>query len=271
MSAARTALTLSCYEQDWQQWRAWCAAHDVDPLLCSTSELTDCLREWHAAGLSFSTLGRRKAAIGHYQWQAGIEHPAAYDHSLRAAMSELRRSSPPQRGKLPISRRDMQLLLAECAADPNTLMGLRDRAIFMVGWACSLNRSNIARLQVADLSSKRRLPDLSLAARNAALEWVKAAGLVNGQLFRSLPLGGNVGRSLATDSIAKIVKRRCAAIGKAVALFSSSSVRKGRVVHEVKRGNGVREVIRIARVRNIGHAGPYMRHEPSAKAGGSPL
>jgi integrase len=245
---AAAASTLRCYTEDWKSWLAWCGPQGIDPLHCTVADLSTCLREWYAAGLSLSTINRRKAAVSYYQQQAGV-NPAANHYAMRAAMSEIRRTAPPQRGKLPLGKDDIDRIMRDCEADPKKLRGLRDRAIFMVMWSCCLRRSRLVTLLVADLSGKRRIPNLSDEARGAAIEWLQAARITDGRLFRSLRLGGKVGNGITDDAVARIVKNRCTAIGKSPGLFSAGSVRSGRVVHEVQRGTGVRKLMTITRPR----------------------
>jgi hypothetical protein len=253
--------TLRAYSDDWRRWCTWCEPRDIDPMRCTVSALTDCLHEWRATGLSPSTVTRRKAAIGYYHRQAGA--PAVvHDYTIRAVMSEMHRSARPQRGKTPLRRADLLRIVEDCEADQQRMRGLRDRAIFVVAWWCALSRAAIEVLRITDLSSGHRLDRLPADARRMVLEWVQAARIVDGPLFRCIVTRRLQGRwhsateiagpnALSSHSIATIIKRRCAAIGKASAFFSTSSVRSGRLAHEVRRGTDVRDILGLARVHSL--------------------
>jgi site-specific recombinase XerD len=244
-----SAATLHAYTGDWRDWCSWCDPRGIDPLRCTVAELTRCLREWRAAGRSYSTVGRRKAAIGYFQRQAGVEHPAAGDRTMHAVMAEIHRSAPAPRGKFPISHADLTRIYADCDADPKRLRGLRDRAIFVVGWSSCMDRAALAALRVADLSTGRL--KLSTDGRRMVIEWLQAAQIRDGRLFRSVTLGQQIGDAITANNISRAVKRRCAAIGKAEAQFSARSLRNGRIAHEVRRGTAVREIMHLAGVVGI--------------------
>jgi hypothetical protein len=90
------------------------------------------------------------------------------------------------------------------------------------------------------------------APASAALEWIKAARIVVGLIFRSLPPGGHVNGGLKADGLGRIVKKRVKIkqIGKAPARFSGHSMRSGRIARELARGTGVRKLMTIARLRS---------------------
>jgi site-specific recombinase XerC len=261
MTSTLTPETMRCYTEDWHRWCTWCGLHSVNPMRCTVDDLIRCLHEWRATGLSPSTVGRRRAAVGYYHRQAGAP-PVANDYAIRAVMSEMHRSARPPRGKTELRAADLTRIYHACEADPQRLRGLRDRAILAVGWSSAQARSKLAGLRVADLSDRRRLPHLSDEARRWTLEWLQAAKIVDGALFRRIvsrrlqgrwkPATETVGTAaLSGHAIATVVKSRCAAIGKAKSFFSASSLRAGRLAYEVRRGTDVRDIMGLARVHTL--------------------
>ena len=115
------------------------------------------------------------------------------------------------------------------AASPDTLRGKRDRALVLLGFAGALRRSELVGLDLADIeevelgllvSIRQSKTDQegkgstiavtrgSVACPVRALrEWLSAAGIERGSLFRSINKGGRVCHvRLTSRSVANIIK-----------------------------------------------------------------
>jgi site-specific recombinase XerC len=117
-------------------------------------------------------------------------------------------------------------MVAEAGADPK---GIRDRAILLLGFAGAFRRSELVALNVADLDfcddgirvtirkSKTDQEGLGVTIAiapgfiacpiDAVRAWIRAAGISNGALFRSVTRAGKISpRRLSARAVAELVK-----------------------------------------------------------------
>jgi len=183
---------------------------------------------------------------------------------LRAAYA--RRGARPAR-KDALTRESFEQLLATC---DDSLIGLRDRALLLFGWASGgRRRSEIVH---ATLENTRRTGDgflfhlthsktnqtgqdradahKPLVGRAAqALEaWLAAAQIHEGALFRRVRRGGVVGEALSAETIRRIVRARAAQAGLS-GQYSAHSLRSGFVTEAGRQGIPLPEVMALT-----GHA-----------------
>jgi len=135
---------------------------------------------------------------------------------------------------------------------PATRVGLRDRALLLLGFAGAFRRAELVSLDVTGLdfssaglvvtlrraktdqegrsrrigvpygSSEKTCPVRSLQA------WLESAGISEGPVFRSLDTFQRVQpRRLSDKAVARIVKRRAAAVGLDPARYAGHSLRAG--------------------------------------------
>jgi len=102
-----------------------------------------------AGDLSPATLQRRAVAIGKAHRMRGLPDPTKDDH-VRATLRGIRRvhGRPPKQAA-PLLRED---LLAAVDGLPESLVGIRDRALLLIGFAGGFRRSELVALQVEDVA-----------------------------------------------------------------------------------------------------------------------
>ena len=156
-----------------------------------------------------------------------------------------------KRGALPrkkdaLTRDPLQALLATC---DDSLRGKRDRALLLFAWSSGgRRRSEVAG---ADMQFLRSLGDGSYsyelthsktnqagvdrpenfkpvagAAAAALREWLSAANILDGAIFRRIRKGGHVGEPLSPSAVRDIVMVRCSLAGVDGA-YSAHSLRSG--------------------------------------------
>jgi integrase len=206
--AAKAPGTARAYQADWRHFTAWCAPRGLAPLPAAPATVAAYLAAYAGGGHRFSlaTLRRRLAAIGAYHRAERHPNPARSAevqttwHGIRRERDWTQDSAAP--AVTPVLRR----LLASC--DPERYIGLRDRAILLIGFAGMLRRSELVALDVADLrvvpgglevrpppprngrpgAAKVRAVPYGRRAETcpvrAWLAWRDAAGLSDGPAFR---------------------------------------------------------------------------------------
>ena len=95
-----------------------------------------------------STLSRRLAAIQYAHQHAGHEPPTTAE-CVRATLRGIRRTLGSARNRKAPSTAGLARAMAR--ATPDSLVGLRNRAILLLGFAGALRRSELVALNVADI------------------------------------------------------------------------------------------------------------------------
>jgi integrase len=284
--ASRSENTRRAYRAAVARFCEWCAVHGRTALPASPETVAAFLAAEARAELAVNTLRLRHAAIRYLHLLAGCPPPtaAAVVSTTFGGIKRAHRRPLDKKTALVLDR-----LRAAILAIPETLPGLRDRALLIVGFAAALRPSEIARLA---LEHATRHPDgieLFLPWRKndqdargtklwlpqgrtdlcpvAALEaWLAAAAIAEGPLFRRiwrLPPRARKGAKrkpvadryrlgtspIDTDSIALIVKNWTGLAGFDPAAFAGHSLRRGAI------SSGVAQGVHIARLKQFsGHA-----------------
>jgi integrase len=138
--------------------------------------------------------------------------------------------------------------------DENTLMGARDRALLLVGFAAALRRSELAALDITDISEtadglkltiRRSKTDQEAACRTVGIpygshrqtcpvrawrDWLAASGITIGAAWRPINRHGHLAEVRLSDkAVALVVKRNAERAGLDPADFSGHSLRAGLV------------------------------------------
>jgi integrase len=231
---ARAANTRRAYRADWAHFAAWCARYGAEPLPADPRLVARYLSA-HAGELRVVTLQRRLSAIQHVHRQAGLDFDAR-QRDLRDVWRGIRRThGTASHGKAPTVTEELRALVATC--DPARLLGLRDRALLLLGFAGCLRRSELVGLDVADVARHRDGLIITLARSKAdqegagaekgipygahpetcpvrALEdWLAASGVREGAIFRAVGRHDRVGALRLSDrAVARVVKQ---AVGEA--------------------------------------------------------
>jgi integrase len=140
------------------------------------------------------------------------------------------------------------------------LIGLRDKALLLVGFAGAFRRSELVAINCTDIEwvdqgmvvhIRRSKTDQAGEGRKVGLpfargrhcpvlalkQWLEAANITSGFLFRSVTKHGHIGEAaLSREAVAVIVKKRAQAIGLDSAKYSGHSLRAGLVTSAAQAG-----------------------------------
>jgi site-specific recombinase XerD len=247
---AKAANTLKAYRNDWDDFCAWSGLHRLEPLPAAPQTvalyLTD-LCKTHKV----STLYRRLSGISQAHQAAGHQPSPTRDPQVRLVFQGIRRTlgaAPDQ--KQPAITAEVRAMIEKL--DLNTLSGVRDRALLLVGFAGAFRRSELVSLDVGDVTFsadglviqlRRSKTDQEGVGRKVGLpfgsnpltcpvralrEWLERGGLVRGPIFRPVDRHANVKPQRLTDqSVALIVKRCAKDAGLDAAHYAGHSLRSG--------------------------------------------
>ncbi|KAA6181514.1 tyrosine-type recombinase/integrase [Thiohalocapsa marina] len=247
-TAGRAESTQRAYRADWQRFCDWCESRGHPALPASPEIVAAYLAAEADAGRKVATLRRRVAAIRLAHRLCGHE-PPTNSELVRATLRGIARlhgAAPQQKAPAlaDVVRRMVDTL------DRSTLRGRRDRALLTLGFASALRRSELAALAVGDLefvtegvrvhvrrskTDQEGLGQVVAVIRGgdycpvaAVSDWIAAAGIGSGSLFRRMHRGDVVSaQPLSGHSIAAVVKRCAEACGLDPAAFGGHSLRAG--------------------------------------------
>jgi integrase len=272
VAAAKAPATLKAYRNDWRDFESWCREHQLTALP-STPETVALYIADRASTLASGTIARRLTSITKAHQAAGFsDSPATTRHFVVGeTLKGIRRTiGTAQQGKAPLLSTDIRRIIAARRED---LLGLRDAALVLVGFAGGFRRSELADINICDLkftvdgvviTVRKSKTDQEGAGREVGLPfganpetcpvralrtWLAAAKITEGSVFRSVGRYGHVARrGLHKDSIGKLLKRAAARAQLKVDALGGHSLRAGCVTQAAM--NGVREFVIM---RQTGH------------------
>jgi len=250
--AAKAPSTRKAYQSDFRIFESWCTQHGLAALPATPQTIALYITSCVVARLAPATIARRIASISKAHHAAGFEDsPASTQHFVVAEVLKGARRTlgVAQKCKDPLLLNDICRLLVAC---PKNLLGLRDRALILTGFAGAFRRSELCAMTVADLcfsasglviTLPRSKADQEQAGEKVALvfgehkdtcpirtlrRWLKAANVKEGAVFRGVDRHGNVlSTGLHRDSIAAIFKTAATMAGMNATNIAGHSVRAG--------------------------------------------
>ncbi len=144
---SKSAGTRRACQSDMRIFAAWCAARGLEPLPASPGSVTAFLAAEARRSTKASTITRRCAAITHAHKLAGHREPPTKAEADKAVMRGIRRAlgTAPQQ-KQATTPQIVRGMIDACPTD--TLAGLRDRALILVGFACVLRGSELVAIDI---------------------------------------------------------------------------------------------------------------------------
>lgn len=206
--------------------------------------------------LALNTVVHRIAVLSKAHQVRQVKNPCE-DAKVRELVSRTRRAYA-KRGVLPhrkdaLTRHPLQEILATC---DGSLRGLRDRAMLLFAWSSGgRRRSEVANADVAFLrpasdgsftyhlahskanqdgtDRPENYKPITGAAAVSLRDWLSAASITEGAMFRRIRKGSQVGAALSAASVGEIVRARCLLAGLP-GDFSAHSLRSGFVTEAAR-------------------------------------
>jgi integrase len=269
------------YASDFAHFSRWCDDRKLTPLP-ATPEVCCLYIAAVSTELALSTILRRLTSIGYAHRMAGYtENPASTNNTLLATlMKGLRRvKGVAHVQKEPLLTSDIRQILGA----RRDLLGIRNAALLLTGYAGGLRREEVVALNCSDISwcsqgmavnirsSKTDgvaegrtigIPfgaDETTCAVRCLERWLKAAGISGDQpIFRGVNRHGRVSRErLTPGSVARIIKAAASTAGMEarVANLAGHSLRSGHVSQAALAGPSLDETTVM---RQTGHTSPEM-------------
>jgi integrase len=279
--ADKAAATVKAYRSDALLFDVWCREQSLPGSVPASPELVAAFLAAEAErGVKASTLSRRAASIRYAHKLAGVPDPTESEH-VRSALRGIRRTiGTAHVQKSPATAEIVAAMLSHC---PVGLAGKRDRAIRALGFAGAFRRSELVALDVEDLAEERdglrviiRKSKTDQEGRGQEIaiphgrhlkpvgvvkEWIAAASISSGPLFRPVSRSGKVrGEVRLTDrSIADLVKRYAGKVGLNADDFGAHSLRAGFVTTAADREVELTRIMDVTRHKDVRTVTGYVR------------
>lgn len=282
--ASRSAATWRAYEADWKLFQAWCKAVKVDPLPATPHTVALFLASEAKLGRAPATLSRRLAAIR--LMHLGARHPSPHDAiEVEEVLRGIRRTwkRPPVQ-KAPAV--DAEIMRMVDAVEPQTLRGLRDRALLLLGFAGAFRRSELVALDAEHVTSRDEglsvliahsktdqegagqvvaipaVPGSPYCPVRAVLDWLTVASIQRGPVFRRLHRGDTLGKSrLSAQSVALIVKDLAGKVGLEASRYAGHSLRSGFLTSAARNRASLFKMADQSRHKSLDVLREYVRNE----------
>jgi site-specific recombinase XerD len=281
--SVRAQLTVRAYESDCRVFTRWCYDAGRNPLPCD-EDTVYCYVTWllTAGKRRGSTAARHVAAIVDSHRRSGQPIPSTL--KARQAIKGHRRTyrEVPQ-GKLALTRDDLVSVAESC--DPETNRGIRDRAILVLGFASTLQRSELAALQLSDVCFRQE--GLAVLVRRSKTDqegkgrpvgvwagqrvstdpvrtlnaWIDRRGKWDGSLFTRITPGDAITRDgiESGDSIGDCIKRAIRLAGIDPRNYGAHSLRAGGATASAELGCSDQEIRRLTGHKSASTMQMYIR------------
>ncbi len=249
INAGTTEKTRRAYNRAWSTFKAWCVAQDLEALPAPPKVVGLYLSHLVAEEKKAATIDFAIVSISRAHQAAGF-NPPTRDAIVREVRKGLRRKiGTAQDRKAPLLVEELRKVVEKL---PSGIVGTRDKAVLLLGFAGAFRRSELVALDVEDLEFvsgglrvmiRRSKTDQAGAGRTVAVpygqfeltcpvkavqRWLQEARLEKGPLLRGLSRGHNIRKNRMSDqSVALIVKKAVAAVGLDPARFAGHSLRAG--------------------------------------------
>lgn len=265
--------TKTAYASDFSQFVKFCENNGFESLPASSETVGLWITDMAKKGLRPSTIQRRMTAITQAHKVSSLETPI--DEIVRKIYSGIRRTIGTATNKrAPITK---DILKKTIDKMPSDIIGIRDRAILLIGWSAAMRRSEIVSLNVEDLKPVsegiivrfcRSKTDQEGIGVNIGIpfaddekycpvlnlnQWLNLTKIKEGAVFRALgPSARNrlwekLGKRLNAKTISVIVKRRVDSAGFLSNGFGAHSLRSGFCTEAASKGVSERTIMRHTR------------------------
>lgn len=275
LSVTKANHTIDAYESDWNDFCDWCRYHHQTSYPAKPETIVNYINDL-ADYAKASTIRRRISAISENYNASGdhVENPCRAWIVKEALIGLTRLKGTVQKGKTPIYWEEIEEMIHRM--DLSSLQALRDRAVLLLGFMGAFRRSELAGLDVEDIRKYPQgivvtirhsktdqtsagqqigIPYLSHSSMDcihALQEWLTAAGITSGSLFRSFLKNGKVSsRRLSDKSINLIVKKYAASIGLNPEMYGAHSLRHGFATYAALQGVEERLIMKQTRHRSV--------------------
>lgn len=278
--ASKAESTLRGYKSDWRHFCQWCEGHGLCPLPASPESVASYIAEC-AGRLKVGSIQRRLNAIAEAHKAVGLDSPtsAGIIRNTLKGIKRMRGTAAVQ--KAPALTDDIRAMVSMTDAG---LIGLRDRALILLGFAGAFRRSELTGLDIEDcafgkdgltITLRRSKTDQEGQGRKIGIPygsnpetcpvrvlqtWLEQAALTGGSVFRSINRHGQLQPGgLSPADVARIVKKLALRSGLDPAKYAGHSLRAGHATAAAVAGASERSIMQQTGHRSVQMVRRYIR------------
>jgi site-specific recombinase XerD len=274
--------TSRAYSTDFAHFEAWCRAERLPSLPAKPSTVGLYLASMAESGYRISTITRRLAAIAIMHRDRNLPSPA----SLRfPAVGNVIRGIQREKGVRPEQKRALSTeeLRKMVTAMPATPLGLRNRALLLIGFAGGFRRSELARIDFADVEDtddgltillRRSKTDQAGEGRKIGIaygsdpktcpvrnyrKWIAAAKITEGPVFCHFH-NRTMGTKAITDRVVALtIKKAAERVGIEAQSLAGHSLRSGLATTAARNGASEASIMKQTGHRSVIMVRRYIR------------
>ena len=272
--------TLRGYRADWRDFCQWCDRNGQHPLPAVPETVAAYIAEC-AGRLKVGSIQRRLNAIAEAHKAVGLESPTVAGIVRNTFKGIKRTLGTAANQKAPTLTDDIRAMVG---ATDTGLIGLRDRALILLGFAGAFRRSELVSLDVEDcvfgkdgltVTLPRSKTDQDGQGRKIGIPygsnpetcpvrvlqaWLEQAGVTGGPLFRSLSRHGYLRPDrLSGIDVARVVKKLAVRAGLDPAKYGGHSLRAGHATAAAIAGASERSIMNQTGHRSVQMVRRYIR------------
>ncbi len=294
IARSKSEATKRAYATAFGAFELWCHRYELSALPAAPDTVACYLTALAARDAAVATLRTRIVAISQAHKAAGLPSPTQSETVRRTMAGIARAKGTRQRQVAPLRTGALKAMLA--ATPEDVIIGVRDRAILLIGFAGGFRRSELAALDAEDLRFvesgvdiliRRSKTDQEGAGRTIGIvggrhkatnpvlalrRWITVSGVTTGPLFlrirpnsrpdtkrQRFPTGTTTPRRLSAQGIARVVQRAAARAGLDPAQFAGHSLRSGFATEAAAQGASERAIMRQTGHRSLEMVRRYIR------------
>jgi len=269
------------YARDWRSFLNWCTLSGVCALPAKPDTVANYIVHLAEENKKVSTIKRALVSISQVHKREHLDSPCSLGIVRETLKGAIRLLGAHKTRKTPLLVEDLMRMLQTQSEED--LMGVRNRALLLLGFSGALRRSELVGLNVEDLhfvkegielhihqsktdqeqeGQKIGIPygkNLHTCPVRAIQTWIYRAQLKDGPLFRAVYKKGGLGQRLYGLDVARIIKRIALLCGLDPAQYAGHSLRAGLVTTAAKAGKAEHVIMKQTRHRSIAQLREYIR------------
>ncbi len=264
MANATAANTSRAYDRQWRAFAGWCVQHGRDAAPATDATLAEYASALVSAGAGAATIEQAIATVRRIHRDRGLHPPDTRGAQLVLRAHRRAQADTGRRARTapPAAREQLRAMVTACPEGP---LGVRDRALLVLGVAMMGRRSELAGLDLADVDEvdegllvyvRRSKTDQDALGAEVAIPYgshpdtcpVRAVrawralltehGITDGPLLRAVDRAGRIfPRRMSGDGINRVVRTAAVRAGLPGAdRYTAHSLRAGGATAAAKAG-----------------------------------
>lgn len=280
-ASSQSKQTRVSYASDWRQFINWAVPNGFVPLPANPETVANYLVWMADHDKKITTIKRALVAISQAHKRSGHESPTNRGKVQETMKGIIRSIGSEKNRKTPVLVEDLQQLVETQSKEK--LVGIRNRALLLMGFAGAFRRSELVGLDVKDVrfvksgleiiirqsktdqekrGQKIGIPfgkNESTCPVRALKAWLQASSIKDGAIFRACSTKGKLGKRLSGIDVARILKKAALNCGLDPALYAGHSLRAGLATSAAKAGKAEHVIMKQTRHRSVAQLREYIR------------